>query len=147
MAYVTLKTRWEEDYGLIPYEGLLLEYLEMSECLKQKLYEPMELQYISVLSKVISFFCIVIQYGFITIFVAAFPLAPLFALLNNFVELRLDAQKLICETRRVIAHRAQNIGIWFPILEFLTQLAIISNVRPGRRERRLCLLQDISRSQ
>ena len=30
----------------------------------------------------------VLQFGFITIFVAAFPLAPLFALLNNWVEIR-----------------------------------------------------------
>ena len=42
----------------------------------------------------------VLQFGFITIFVAAFPLAPLFALLNNWVEIRLDAQKFVCETRR-----------------------------------------------
>ena len=32
----------------------------------------------------------VLQFGFITIFVAAFPLAPLFALLNNWVEIRCD---------------------------------------------------------
>ncbi|GAB6018699.1 Anoctamin-7 [Chamberlinius hualienensis] len=94
----TLKSRWEEDYELLPYEGLFEEYLEM-----------------------------IIQFGFITIFVAAFPLAPLFAFLNNIVELRLDAQKLICETRRVVAHRAQNIGIWFTILEFLSHIAVISN--------------------
>ena len=31
---------------------------------------------------------IVIQFGFITIFVAAFPLAPLFALINNVLEIR-----------------------------------------------------------
>ena len=31
---------------------------------------------------------IVIQFGFITIFVAAFPLAPLFALINNILEIR-----------------------------------------------------------
>ena len=35
-----------------------------------------------------------IQYGFITLFVAAFPLAPLFALINNAVEIRLDAIKV-----------------------------------------------------
>ena len=28
----------------------------------------------------------VIQYGFVTIFVSAFPLAPFFALLNNIIE-------------------------------------------------------------
>ena len=43
----------------------------------------------------------VLQFGFITIFVAAFPLAPFFALLNNWVEIRLDAQKFVCETRLV----------------------------------------------
>ena len=42
---------------------------------------------------------LVLQFGFITIFVAAFPLAPLFALLNNWVEIRLDAQKFVCETQ------------------------------------------------
>ena len=60
----------EEDYRLVDNEGLFQEYLEM-----------------------------VLQFGFITIFVAAFPLAPLFALLNNWVEIRLDAQKFVRETR------------------------------------------------
>ena len=70
----------------------------------------------------------VLQFGFITIFVAAFPLAPLFALLNNWVEIRLDAQKFVCETRRAVAERAENIGIWFTIMDMLAQLAVISNV-------------------
>jgi hypothetical protein len=71
----------------------------------------------------------VLQFGFITIFVAAFPLAPLFALLNNWVEIRLDAQKFVCETRRTVAERAENIGIWCKILHMLAHLAVISNVR------------------
>nr|CAD7424566.1 unnamed protein product [Timema monikensis] len=70
---------------------------------------------------------ILLQFGFITIFVAAFPLAPLFALLNNWVEIRLDAQKFVCETRRIVAERAENIGIWFKILDMLAHLAVISN--------------------
>ncbi|KAF4525071.1 hypothetical protein B566_EDAN001985 [Ephemera danica] len=92
------KTRWEEDFQLITNEGLFQEYLEM-----------------------------VLQFGFITIFVAAFPLAPLFALLNNWVEIRLDAQKFVCETRRTVAERAENIGIWCKILHMLAHLAVISN--------------------
>ena len=55
----------------------------------------------------------VLQFGFITIFVAAFPLAPLFALLNNWVEIRLDAQKFVCETRRAVAERAESIGFYW----------------------------------
>ena len=41
---------------------------------------------------------------------------------------RLDAQKFVCETRRAEAERAENIGIWFKILEMLAKLAVISNV-------------------
>ncbi|CAN8016333.1 unnamed protein product, partial [Ixodes persulcatus] len=99
LVYRETLSRWEEDYQLIQNEGLFQEYLEM-----------------------------VLQFGFITIFVAAFPLAPLFALLNNWVEIRLDAQKFVCETRRSVPERAQNIGIWFSILELLSRIAVISNV-------------------
>lgn len=74
----------------------------------------------------------VLQFGFITIFVAAFPLAPLFALLNNWVEIRLDAQKFVCEYRRPVAYRAQDIGVWFFILEVLAQISVIINVSAGR---------------
>uniref|UniRef100_A0A8C2GVT4 Anoctamin n=1 Tax=Cyprinus carpio TaxID=7962 RepID=A0A8C2GVT4_CYPCA len=90
--------RWEQDYELIPCKGLFDEYLE-----------------------------IVLQFGFITIFVAAFPLAPLFALLNNWVEVRLDAYKFVCEYRRPVAERAQNIGVWFIILEALSHVSVIVN--------------------
>lgn len=72
----------------------------------------------------------VLQFGFITIFVAAFPLAPLFALLNNWVEIRLDAHKFVCEYRRPVAERAQNIGVWFNILQVLSKLSVIGNVSP-----------------
>ena len=57
-----------------------------------------------------SLFGAVIQYGFVTIFVAAFPLAPFFAWVNNVVEIRLDASKFIQVFRRPVAQRAQDIG-------------------------------------
>ncbi|XP_071112364.1 anoctamin-4-like isoform X8 [Haliotis cracherodii] len=92
--------RWEEDYNLstMPDLGLFDEYLEM-----------------------------VIQYGFVTIFVAAFPLAPLFALLNNIIEVRLDAYKFVTQWRRPLAARAQDIGIWFGILRGISTVAVASN--------------------
>jgi len=55
-------------------------------------------------------FLAVIQYGFITIFVAAFPLAPLFALFNNIIEIRVDAYKLVTQWKRPVSCRAQDIG-------------------------------------
>ncbi|KAK8735898.1 hypothetical protein OTU49_005109, partial [Cherax quadricarinatus] len=93
-------TRWEQDYDLSAYTRLSLfnEYLEM-----------------------------VIQYGFVTIFVAAFPLAPLFALLNNIVEIRLDAYKYLTQCRRPRAERVQDIGIWFGILKGITYFSVFTN--------------------
>lgn len=41
---------------------------------------------------------------------ASFPLAPLFALLNNIIEIRLDAKKFVTELRRPVAVRAKDIG-------------------------------------
>ena len=37
-------------------------------------------------------------------------LAPFFALLNNVLELRLDAKKVLVQHRRPIAQKVQNIG-------------------------------------
>ena len=51
-----------------------------------------------------------IQYGFTTIFVAAFPLAPLLALFSNLVEIRLDAIKMVRLQRRLVPRTAKDIG-------------------------------------
>lgn len=57
-------------------------------------------------------FSAVLQFGFTTIFVAAFPLAPLLALLNNIIEIRLDAYKFVTQWRRPMPARATDIGQW-----------------------------------
>ena len=95
-------TRWENDYNLqnVDKLDLLDEYLEM-----------------------------VIQYGFVTLFVAAFPIAPLLALLNNMVEIRLDGYKYVTTLRRPLAQRAQDIGAWLNILQTITKVSVLTNVR------------------
>ncbi|KAH0516672.1 Anoctamin-3 [Microtus ochrogaster] len=92
--------QWENDWNLQPMNihGLMDEYLEM-----------------------------VLQFGFTTIFVAAFPLAPLLALLNNIIEIRLDAYKFVTQWRRPLPARATDIGIWLGILEGIGILAVITN--------------------
>ncbi|XP_050753328.1 anoctamin-1 isoform X7 [Gymnogyps californianus] len=92
------KQRYEVDYNLEPFAGLTPEYMEM-----------------------------IIQFGFVTLFVASFPLAPLFALLNNIIEIRLDAKKFVTELRRPVAVRAKDIGIWYNILRGIGKLAVIIN--------------------
>ena len=54
---------------------------------------------------------LVVQYGLVTIFVAALPIVPLLALLNNIVEIRVDANKFLVLQRRVVAERADSIGM------------------------------------
>ena len=95
-----IMSRWEHDYNLtgVGRLALLDEYLEMA-----------------------------IQYGFVTLFVAAFPLAPMFALINNIVEIRLDAYKFITTTRRPLAQRAQDIGAWYGILQAVTYISVATN--------------------
>ena len=72
--------------------------------------------YIDIINVLHMYMCtlyVVIQFGFITIFVAAFPLAPLFAWLNNIVEIRLDAFKFVSVLRRPVAERSQDIGMLY----------------------------------
>ena len=76
-----------------------------------------------------------IQYGFVTLFVAAFPLAPLFALLNNIIEIRLDANKYVTSLRRPLAQRAQDIGAWANILQTVTYISVFTNVRDFQKYR------------
>ncbi|XP_077424080.1 anoctamin-5 isoform X2 [Vanacampus margaritifer] len=96
----SLYTRWEQDYNLLMVGQLELfyEYLEM-----------------------------VIQFGFITLFVASFPLAPLLALFNNIIEVRVDAWKLTTQFRRPVAAKAHSIGAWEEILSGIAILSVVTN--------------------
>ncbi|KAM4018422.1 anoctamin-5 isoform 2-T2 [Anomaloglossus baeobatrachus] len=95
-----LYSRWEQDYDLQVFgqHGLFYEYLEM-----------------------------VIQFGFITLFVASFPLAPLLALLNNILEIRVDSWKLTTQFRRPFAAKAHSIGVWQEILNAMAILSVVTN--------------------
>uniref|UniRef100_A0A8D2NZ39 Anoctamin n=1 Tax=Zosterops lateralis melanops TaxID=1220523 RepID=A0A8D2NZ39_ZOSLA len=90
--------QWDLDYILEPFTGLTPEYMEM-----------------------------IIQFGFVTLFVASFPLAPVFALLNNVIEVRLDAKKFVTELRRPDTVREKDIGIWYNILSAIGKLSVIIN--------------------
>ncbi|XP_072320928.1 anoctamin-5-like [Eucyclogobius newberryi] len=96
----THHSRWEQDYVLLNFTelGLFYEYLEM-----------------------------VVQFGFITLFVASFPLAPLLALFNNILEVRVDAWKFTTQYKRPVASKARNIGSWQEILNAVAILSVVTN--------------------
>lgn len=74
------------------------------------------------------YFFLAIQYGYVIFFVAAFPLAPFFAFINNIAEIRIDAQKFLLHNRRPIPKRISGIGAWNGILQAATYLGIVTNV-------------------
>lgn len=69
----------------------------------------------------------IFQYGFVTFFGAAFPLAPFFALVYNIIKIRLDARNLLVYYRRPAFARCKSIGIWYNILNSISKLAIATN--------------------
>ncbi|XP_067676187.1 anoctamin-7-like [Haliotis asinina] len=69
----------------------------------------------------------VIQYGYLMLFAASFPLAPLVAMVMNIVDLRVDGKRMLHVYRRPLAYVAKDIGIWYSILTFLNFVAVISN--------------------
>ncbi|CAI9732201.1 anoctamin-4-like isoform X2 [Octopus vulgaris] len=68
-----------------------------------------------------------IQYGYLMLFAASFPLAPLIALITNFIDVRVDANRLLWTYRRPLAFISQDIGMWYPILRFINTVGVISN--------------------
>ncbi|KAG0089104.1 Anoctamin-7 [Podila epicladia] len=69
----------------------------------------------------------VIQFGFCTLFVTSFPVAPAFAMINNWFDIRMEAYRLLTQYQRPIAFRAQDIGMWEKIMEFVSFTSVITN--------------------
>ena len=58
-----------------------------------------------------------IQFGYVTLFSSAYPLAGLCALLNNLIEIRSDAFKLCYIHQRPFPQRVESIGSWQTAME------------------------------
>ncbi|KNC46453.1 transmembrane protein 16H [Thecamonas trahens ATCC 50062] len=87
------------EYGMPPYASVYDDYLEM-----------------------------VIQFGYITLFAAVLPLAPLLAFANNVVEIRADAYKLVGTSRRPVPVTVSDIGVWWTLLQVLSVGSVLTNV-------------------
>jgi hypothetical protein len=70
---------------------------------------------------------VIITYGYVTLFVAAFPLTPLLARMSNVVEQYVDAHKLCRLTKRPVPEGAEDIGTWYTYLNALSKLAVLTN--------------------
>ncbi|RLV97269.1 hypothetical protein DV515_00012006 [Chloebia gouldiae] len=106
---------------------MLGEEEEAEDPCKRQWLNNYELNEVNVFSLFNEYLEIVIQYSFTTIFVAAFPLAPLLALINNVIEIHMDAIKMMRLRRRMVPRKAKDIGIWLQVLEAIGILAVIGN--------------------
>jgi len=68
-----------------------------------------------------------IQFGYVTLFACAFPLSSLCAMLNNILEIKVDAFKLLFATQRHRYQGAEDIGTWQAVLEFMSLVSVVSN--------------------
>eukprot|EP00282_Hemiselmis_andersenii_P037798 CAMPEP_0169443350 /NCGR_PEP_ID=MMETSP1042-20121227/9308_1 /TAXON_ID=464988 /ORGANISM="Hemiselmis andersenii, Strain CCMP1180" /LENGTH=683 /DNA_ID=CAMNT_0009554571 /DNA_START=182 /DNA_END=2229 /DNA_ORIENTATION=+ len=97
-AVIVPMSEEEKQSKMEPYDGVFEEYQEM-----------------------------VIQFGYVTLFAAAFPLTAALALLNNCIEIRTDAYKLLQATQRPKHRSCADIGTWGSILDIITTAAILTN--------------------
>ena len=71
---------------------------------------------------------LVIQFGYVSLFVATFPLAPLMAYVSNYIAIRIGCWKLCQIYRRPEPRTAEDIGTWGDMLELISFLSVIFNL-------------------
>lgn len=71
---------------------------------------------------------IVINFGYITLFASAFPLAPLLTLLFHSIELQADKWKIYNLYQRPLPYKQNTIGAWKTVLNVMSIIAILTNI-------------------
>ncbi|KAL1920530.1 uncharacterized protein VTP21DRAFT_907 [Calcarisporiella thermophila] len=69
----------------------------------------------------------VTQFGYVVLFSVVWPLTPLCAFVNNWMEMRNDAMKLCLQRRRAPPQRADTIGPWRDSLSALAFFSAVTN--------------------
>ncbi|KAK7114042.1 anoctamin-10-like isoform X2 [Littorina saxatilis] len=68
-----------------------------------------------------------LQFGYVYLFSSAFPLAALWAFLNNITEIRSDAFKMCRVFQRPFAESASSTGAWQVAFEIIGVISVITN--------------------
>eukprot|EP00615_Pteridomonas_danica_P001053 CAMPEP_0114337968 /NCGR_PEP_ID=MMETSP0101-20121206/6727_1 /TAXON_ID=38822 ORGANISM="Pteridomonas danica, Strain PT" /NCGR_SAMPLE_ID=MMETSP0101 /ASSEMBLY_ACC=CAM_ASM_000211 /LENGTH=301 /DNA_ID=CAMNT_0001470401 /DNA_START=702 /DNA_END=1607 /DNA_ORIENTATION=+ len=70
---------------------------------------------------------LLIQFGYATIFTAAFPMAPALAFVNNYYKMKYDLYKHCQLRRRSFPVTAEDIGTWQSIFQIFSIISVLSN--------------------
>eukprot|EP01084_Bolivina_argentea_P026464 49226_1 len=71
---------------------------------------------------------LIIQFGYVTLFVMAFPLTPLLAIVNNIIEMKVDGTNLVKTAQRPDPNGSYGLGSWNGVLGFFSVVAVATNV-------------------
>ena len=67
------------------------------------------------------------SFGYMVLFVVAFPAAPAFVCLSNYAQIHMDANNLLFTYQRVLPAGCQDIGTWQSIFTMLCVAAVVTN--------------------
>jgi len=70
---------------------------------------------------------IVVQFGYLALFVSALPIASLFTLITNYVSSKALTWKMLVLYQRPIPIGAQDIGVWQEIMQTIAIISILTN--------------------
>jgi len=96
---------------------------ELSVPEQEYILEPVD----SMMSILTQYASLTVQFGYVTLFVTAFPLAPLLAWIQNYLDLAADAEFMLLMSRRAFPRGAQDIGTWLTIFGYLGNISVITN--------------------
>lgn len=116
-SYLQEKKEEEEEEGLEP--GVVPSPIEKQYVLSE---------YDTLRGTLQDYNSLVSQYGYATLFVAAFPLAPTMAFVSAYIQMRIDAWKLCQAHQRPLPKAAEDMGVWQDCLEFQSFLAVTFNL-------------------
>lgn len=100
--------------------GLKTEHTQSEESYIMEAYDP-------VMGTLMDYAELAVQFGYVTLFVAAFPLAPAFALANDHVKARSHAFRMLKQMRRPAPRGARDIGSWRGVFTALTCVSVVTN--------------------
>ena len=71
---------------------------------------------------------IIINFGYITLFASAFPLAPIYTLVFHYIEIKQDIWKLYNVYQRPIPFKVNGLGSWLVVMNIMSIIAVITNI-------------------
>lgn len=71
---------------------------------------------------------VIINFGYVTLFASATPLAPLFIYLFHLIEGYSDRYKIFNLYRRPLPTRARDIGSWKAVMRIMALLSVVTNI-------------------